>query len=137
MVVATQAKLRKSYAVLFCVILFAEIYIALFINDSFVRPYVGDMLVTVLICCFCRVIIPKGVRALPVYVFILAAVVETGQYFDVVKLLGLDGNKFFSVVFGRTFSVYDLICYAIGCLSFFAIDYIIGYGCRHRHPNNS
>lgn len=121
---------RLIYAVLFCVILFAEICIALFVNDSFIRPYVGDVLVTVLICCFCRVIVPEGVRALPIYVFVFAAVVELGQYFDVVRLLGLDGNKFVSVLLGRTFSVYDLLCYAIGCLLFFAVDRLVARACR-------
>ncbi len=120
-----QAHSRKIYAVLFCVLLLIEIGIALFVKDRFIRPYVGDMLVTVLICCFCRVIIPKGVRALPLYVFIFAAIVEIGQCFDFVKLLGLDGNRFFSVLLGRTFSVYDLLCYAVGCLTFSAVDHLI------------
>ena len=99
-----------------------------FYRDNFIRPYVGDMLVTMLICCFFRMIIPKGVRALPVYVFIFAAAIETGQYFDFVKLLGLDANRFFCVLLGRTFSVYDILCYAIGCLVFFAVDHIIRAG---------
>lgn len=128
-----KAKLRTIYAVFFCIILLVEIFIALFINDSFIRPYVGDMLVTVLICCLCRVLIPKGVCALPLYVFLFATAVEVCQYFDVVKLLGLESNKFFSLVFGRTFSVYDIICYAVGCISFFAIEYIITYILKHRY----
>ena len=127
-----RAKQRTIYAVLFCVILLIEIYIALFVRDAFIRPYIGDMLVTVLICCFCRVLVPQGVRALPVYVFVFAAIVEIGQYVDFVKLLGLDGNRFASVVFGRTFSVYDLLCYAVGCLAFFAINHSM-----QRHHNRS
>ena len=119
---------RKFYAVLFCVLLFIEIGIALFVRDNFIRPYVGDMLVTMLICCFFRMIIPKGIRALPVYVFIFAAAIETGQYFDFVELLGLDAHRFFCVLLGRTFSVYDILCYAIGCLVFFAADHIIRAG---------
>lgn len=117
--------LRVKYTVLFCVVLLAEICIALFIRDRFIRPYVGDMLVTVLLCSLFRVVVPKGVRWLPVYVFLFASAVEIGQYFDVVKLLGLENNVFFSTVMGRTFSAADLFCYAFGCLIFFAVDCIV------------
>lgn len=115
-------KLRILYALLFCGILLTEIIIALFVNDNFVRPYVGDVLVTVLICCFFRVFIPQGVTALPVYVFLFAVAVEIGQYFDIVKLIGLEDSKFFSILLGRTFSAVDILCYALGCVLFFAID---------------
>lgn len=125
-----KAKQRMLYAVLFSIIMLIEIYIALFVRDDFIRPYIGDMLVTALICCFCRVLIPQGARSiLPIYVFVFAAIIEICQYVDLVKLLGLDGSLFTSVVFGRTFSVYDLLCYAVGCLAFWAFDHSIQRHC--------
>lgn len=117
-------KPRITYALLFTLLLLTEVLIALFIHDDFIRPYVGDMLVTVLICCFVRIFLPKGLRGLPVYVFIFAALVEVGQYFDFVKLLGLHHSKFFSVLLGRSFSALDLVCYALGCLVFFAGEHL-------------
>lgn len=125
-------KLRILYALLFCGILLTEIIIALFVNDNFVRPYVGDVLVTVLICCFFRVFIPQGVTALPVYVFLFAVAVEIGQYFDIVKLIGLENSNFFSILLGRTFSAVDILCYALGCVLFFAIDRTV-----RQHQNRS
>ncbi len=125
-----QRKLRAIYALLFGILLLTEIGIALFVHDAFIRPYVGDVLVTVLLCCLFRVFVPKGVRLLPLYVFVFSAAVEIGQYFDIVKLLGLENSHFLSVLLGRTFSVHDLLCYAIGCLLFVAIDHILY---RHRH----
>ena len=60
MVVAMiRRKLRMIYGVSFILVLSIEICIALFIRDSFIRPYVGDMLVTVLICCFVRFVFPE------------------------------------------------------------------------------
>lgn len=115
-------KRRIIYALLFLTVLLSEILIALFVNDNFVRPYVGDMLVTVLICCFVRIFFPTGVKLLPIYVFIFASAVEAGQYFDMVKLLGLENNAFLSVLLGRTFSFPDILCYAVGCLAFFGIE---------------
>jgi len=107
---------RLIYLLIFCGLLVTEIVIALFVNDAFVRPYVGDMLVTLLLCCLCRVILPDKVRLLPVYVFVFAAYVEIGQYFDLVALLGLTDNKIISIALGRTFSWMDLVCYAVGCV---------------------
>lgn len=124
-------KLRITYALLFFGILLTEIMIALFVNDNFIRPYVGDVLVTMLLCGLCRIVIPKGVRVLPVYVFLFAAAVEIGQYFDIVKLIGLENSRFFSVLLGRTFSAVDILCYALGCLLFFVIDYTIRKRVKH------
>lgn len=115
-------KSRTTYAVAFGVLLFIEIIIALFVHDAFVRPYIGDVLVTVLLCCFCRIIIPKGVSALPIYVFVFAALVELAQYVKVVKLLGLENNAFFSTIIGTTFSFVDILCYAAGCLAFWVAE---------------
>ena len=118
-------KLRMIYGVSFILILSIEICIALFIRDSFIRPYVGDMLVTVLICCFVRFVFPEKLNMIPLFVFAFSALVEIGQYFDFVKLLGLDKNLFFSTLLGRTFSVADIICYGTGCALFAMFDYII------------
>jgi len=116
---------RIVYASFFCGLLAVEICIALFVNDSFVRPYVGDMLVTLLLCCLCRVIIPNKVRLLPLYVFAFAACVEFSQYFDLVSLLGLADNRFLSILMGRTFSWLDLLCYAVGCAVASLLDQIV------------
>ena len=118
-------RLRVIYGVLFIIILIVEILIALFVHDNFIRPYVGDMLVTVLICSFARFFIPEKIKILPILVFLFSILVEIGQYFDFVKLLGLDDNLFISTLLGRTFSVADLICYAMGCILFAVVDCII------------
>lgn len=118
-------KLRLIYGILFFVILTIEILIALFVRDDFVRPYIGDMLVTILICSFARFFIPEKIKVMPLLVFVFSALVEIGQYFDFVKLLGFDDNAFISTLLGRTFSVTDLICYGIGCVLFAVFDFII------------
>ena len=118
-------RIRITYLSTFGFLLAVEIYIALFVNDTFVRPYVGDMLVTLLLCCLCRVVVPCKVHLLPEYVFVFAACVEIGQYFDLVALLGLADNRIISIALGRTFSWMDLVCYAIGCVAAFALDQTI------------
>ena len=121
---------RILYLLIFCGLLAIEVVIALFVNDSFVRPYVGDVLVTLLLCCLCRVIVPSKIRLLPIYVFVFAACVEIGQYFNLVALLGLADNRILSVALGRTFSWADLVCYAVGCVVAFLLDRITLKGGR-------
>ena len=110
---------------IFCGLLAVEVCIALFVHDAFVRPYVGDMLVTLLLCCMCRVAFPDKVRLLPVFVFVFAACVEIGQYFDIVAIWGLADNRILSIALGRTFSWLDLLCYALGCMAAVGLDEII------------
>jgi len=118
-------KRRILYAVLFGILLLTEIYIALYVRDAFVRPYVGDVLVTMLLGCLVRVLFPTGVRLLAVYTLAFATAVEFLQYIDIVKVLGWENSAFLSTIIGRSFSVWDLVCYAVGCLLFFGIEQLV------------
>ena len=109
---------RLIYAAVFVLILGAIVFIALFVRDRFIRPYGGDILVAALICAFVRIFFPRGVKLLPLWVFIFAAAVEVGQYFGLVDILGLGNIRFFRIVLGTTFSWEDLLCYAAGCVLF-------------------
>jgi len=129
-------KLRLTYAAIFCVLLLTEILIALFVHDYFIRPYFGDVLVTILLCCLCRILIPQGVAALPMYVFIFATLVEVSQYFQLVKLLGLENNRLLSTIMGTTYSTMDLVCYGAGCLLFWGAEAAIKALCKQREQGN-
>ncbi len=113
---------RLSYGIAFLLLLGLIVFIALFVRDRFIRPYGGDILVTVLICCFVRIIFPRGVRLLPLWVFLFAAAVEAGQYFNIVDLLGLGHIPFIRIAVGASFSWLDLLCYAAGCVIFAVCD---------------
>ena len=117
--------MRKVYTAAFLALLAVEVIIALFVRDAFIRPYGGDILVTALICCFVRIFIPQGLRLLPVWVYLLAAAVEVGQYFDYVTWLGLGNIAFFRILLGTHFSAADLVCYAIGCALFWGVEAVI------------
>lgn len=116
--------LRIVYAILFALLFITEILIALFVNDDFIRPYGGDFLVTILICCFVRIFFPIKCRLLPILVFLFSAAVEIAQYFNFVSLLGLDKIKFLRILLGTSFSFIDLICYAAGCAVFYFCEKI-------------
>ena len=118
-------KKRLIYAALFLSVLLAEILIALFVKDAFVRPYVGDMLVTLLIGCLVRIFLPTGVRGLPLYVFLFAAAVEGLQYIDIVRLLGLEHSALISTLVGRSFAWADVACYAVGCVALWGVQRLL------------
>ncbi len=107
---------RIIYAIITVVLLAIEVLIALFVHDNFIRPYVGDIIVVMVIYTFIRMIVPERVRLLPGYILCFAVLVEVLQYFRIVEVLGLNDNRFFSVLIGSVFDVKDIICYAIGCI---------------------
>ncbi|MDE6760478.1 MAG: DUF2809 domain-containing protein [Lachnospiraceae bacterium] len=50
------------------------------------------------------------------YVFFFAAGVEGLQYFNLVRVLGLEENVFLRVLIGSVFDWKDILCYAAGCV---------------------
>ena len=125
-------KRRGIYAIAFVLLLVTEVLIALFVRDRFIRPYGGDILVTVLICCFVRILFPERIKLLPLLVFLFAAAVEVGQYFDYVTLLGLGDIEFFRILLGTSFSVADIFCYGAGCLLFWAAELLCKFCGKRR-----
>ena len=115
---------RLVYSLAFLLLLSVEVFIALFVRDAFIRPYGGDILVTVLICCLVRIFFLEKIKLLPLWVFLFAAAVEVGQYFDYVTLLGLGDIEFFRILLGTSFSAADIVCYGIGCLLFFGAEWL-------------
>ena len=101
----TTKQKRIKYLFAFLIFLLIEVLIALFVHDDFIRPYIGDVLVVVVIYCFAKIFLPNAKMWLPVAIFIFAALVETLQYFNIVELLGVEDNTFLSTLIGATFDV--------------------------------
>lgn len=81
-------KKRFFYIISFLLIFCIEVLIALYVRDNFIRPYVGDMLVVVLVYSFVRIFLPTGIPRMSFYVFLFACFVEVLQYFQLVETLG-------------------------------------------------
>ena len=113
---------RTAWLTAFFLLLAAEILIALFVRDRFIRPYGGDILVTVLLCCFVRIFVPQKWKTMPLWVFLFSVAVEVGQYFHYADILGLGDNPFFRTLLGTSFSWADIICYAVGCAVFIGCE---------------
>ena len=114
-------KKRIIYASCFFVILIIEIIIGVYIHDAFIRPYIGDVLVVILIYCFARIFITEPLRGLPLWIFLFACCIEAFQYFQIITVLGLQDCTLAKVVLGTSFSWWDIVCYAVGCVPLFFI----------------
>ena len=108
-------KRRLFYASWFLGLLILEVCIALFVHDRFVRPYIGDVLVVMVVYAAVRVVFPEGCRMLPLYVFLFAAGVELLQLFGVAELPVVRSSTFLRILIGTTFDFSDILCYAVGC----------------------
>ncbi len=104
------------YLFLAIILFLVELVIALFIKDTLIRPFVGDVLVVVLIYCFLRIFLQVDYRKVAFGVLLFAFTIEILQYFDYVKLLGLENNRILSVAMGRTFEWMDFVAYFGGFL---------------------
>ncbi|MCQ2423228.1 MAG: DUF2809 domain-containing protein [Lachnospiraceae bacterium] len=117
---------RIYYCIATLLLLLAEVLIALYVHDAFVRPYVGDVLVVILIYTFIRIFLPEGGKWLPLYIFLFAAGVEILQLFHLVERLGLENNSLFRILIGSVFDITDILCYAVGGLLVVAGRYLHG-----------
>lgn len=117
-------KKRLVFLAVFVFLFFIEVLIALYMHDDFVRPYVGDMIVTVVVWAFARIVFPDKFKLMSLYVMIFAILVEVGQYLNYVDLLGIT-NPILVTMMGTSFAWTDIACYAVGCVVAAVADYII------------
>ena len=104
-------------------VLFAvEAWIAVFVHDRVVRPYVGNSLVVALVYCALRAAMPLRVTAAAAAAFGIACAVEIGQYFHVIDLIGLGGSAVARAFLGTFFDLHDVLAYAIGAIGVLAVE---------------
>lgn len=126
-----QKRARLIYAAVFAVLFAIEIIIGLYVHDQFVRPYIGDMLVVVLLWALVRMIIPFRAVWLSGAIYVFAVLVELSQMIPLVDFLEIE-NRLIRVLMGTSFAVGDLFAYAAGCIVTAIVDIAVF---RHRKQN--
>ncbi len=121
---------NKTYFLLTLLLFVIELLIGFFVHDAFVRPYMGDMLVVMLIYCFIKSFCKTPVLKTAIAVLIFSFTVEILQYFKVVELLGLQHSKIARIIIGSSFSWLDMLVYTIGIGIVLWIE-------KRRHKNSS
>ena len=100
-----------------------EVLIALYVKDDFVRPYVGDYLVVMLIYCAVRTFVKANPVKVAIAVLLFAYMIEVLQYFRIVDRLGLSGNQVAKTVIGYGFEWWDMLAYTLGVLTILLVEY--------------
>jgi len=105
-----------KFLIIFIAIFIVEILIAKYVHDAYIRPFGGDVLVVVLIYAFLRIFLKTSYKKLAFGILIFSFIIEFLQALHYVNWLGLQDSKFWSIVLGTYFSVYDLLAYFVGYL---------------------
>lgn len=118
-------RFHKKYF-LFAFLLFViEVLIAAYLHDQFIRPYVGDYLVVILIYCFCMSFIDAPVWKVALATLIFSYLVETMQYFNLVGILGLQHSRMANIIIGNFFTWNDMIAYTLGFGTVLVIEFFL------------
>ena len=112
---------RLIYAGIFVLLFAVEIIIGMYVHDSFVRPYVGDMLVVILLWALVRIFIPRKAVWLSGAIFVFSVLVELTQLIPLADFLGIE-NRLVRVIMGTSFAVGDIFAYAAGCAVTAVVD---------------
>ena len=113
---------KFKYVVGFMILLLIEILIARFVNDDFIRPYLGDFLVVILLYCFLMAISRISVLKGLIIVLLFSFAVEFFQLINIVKVLQYQPPKVVMIVLGSSFSVWDLLAYSLGIITCYFIE---------------
>lgn len=106
----------------FILLFLVEVFIALFVDDFFIRPYGGDIIVVILIYYFLKSFIQVKPLYLIIPTLLFAYAVEFAQYLGMVRVLGVEDNVFLRTILGSSFSWGDMLCYTVGAGICYLID---------------
>jgi hypothetical protein len=103
---------------LFCL----EIFIAAFLHDGLIRPYVGDSIAVIFLYCLVKSLadVPTGPTVLGV--LLVAYTLEALQYVHMLTYLGLQHSRLLSIVLGSHFEWIDLVAYTLGALLILIVE---------------
>ena len=119
-------KKRIIFGIITLVFLGIEILIGLY-ADGWIRSYLGDVLVVILLYTICRTISPDKPKkwfVLPTAILVFSFIVEFLQLWGFCDRFGIT-NILLRIIIGTGFSVVDLISYFIGIIPCYIAEYIL------------
>lgn len=107
-------KLNGYYFCWTLLLFLTEVLIEKYVHDKVIRPYVGDLLVVILLYCFVRSFFNFPIKATAFGVLFFAYGIEALQYLNFIKLIGLQDYYWANILMGNYFEWMDLIAYTTG-----------------------
>ena len=116
---------QKHYFILGFLLFVIEIFIAVYVHDRVIRPYLGDYLVVIMLYCFLRSFANISIFPACILVLLFSYLVEFVQYFRLIEFLGLQDSRLATTVLGNSFEWIDLIAYSAGIATVLCIERVI------------
>jgi hypothetical protein len=113
---------NKGYFFSALILFLIEVFIASFVHDRIVRPYIGDLLVVILIYCFCKSFFNIPVRIAALSVLLFAYFIEILQYMNFIDYIGLQQSRLANIILGNSFEWIDMIAYTAGIFFVFCFE---------------
>ena len=118
-------KWKLNYFIVFALIFIIEVFIAVNLNDSFIRPYFGDFLVVIMTYCFVMSFMNFSKYKVALFVLLFTYCIEFAQRFNLLLLLGLEYSSLAKVVLGNSFAIEDLALYTLGFGTIILVKFLI------------
>jgi hypothetical protein len=109
-------KPRKIYVTAAVLLFILEVVIERYVHDAFVRPYLGDFLVVLLLYASLLSVSQLKVFTAAILSLFCSYAIEITQYIHLITVLGLEDNKPARIILGTSFSWWDLWMYTLGIL---------------------
>lgn len=115
-------KFNLLHFVIAVLLFFVEVFIAVYVHDDFVRPYIGDVLVVIFLYYLVKIFVDTPAFWTAMAVLLFSYVIETLQYFNFVARIGLGDSKLANIVIGNSFAWADIVAYTAGFVVVLAVE---------------
>ncbi|SDK79571.1 Protein of unknown function [Salinimicrobium catena] len=117
-------RFQKTYFFIALLLFLSLVFIAMYVRDSFIRPYGGDLLVVIFLYCLIRIFFRIPVKKAVFGVLLFAFFIEGLQYLELIRRLELENNAVAVAVLGSHFEWLDLLLYSVGAILIFGFENI-------------
>ncbi len=116
---------RLIFGILSVILLGIEVLIGLFAH-GWVRSYLGDVLVVILLYTIIRTIVLRKGKwfVIPTIILVFSFIVEFLQLWGFCDRFGIT-NEFLRIIIGTGFSWIDIACYCIGIIPCYVSEYLL------------
>lgn len=119
---ARNMRFHRRYFIAAMLLLFTEVIIARYFHDKFIRPFVGDFLVVILIYCMVCSFLKLHTMAAAAGVLLFAYAIEISQYYHLINMLGLEHSTIAQMILGTSFSWIDILMYTLGIIAVIILE---------------
>ena len=107
---------RAIYFLIFLFLLGVEIAIATYLKTGFIRAYLGDLLVVILLYCLLMSTLKPSVKRGLILTLAIAFAIELLQLINLTRFFPQEYKQLATLVLGSHFSWLDLLMYVLGIL---------------------